>query len=435
MPPWISAAAAPPWAPSRALPLRGVEIAFVLVALLLYSNALVGPLFAPDQVTADDVAWLRLLWLPVYAGTALFCVVRFRALLPPNPAWVLFGVVIGWVALSSNWSIDPETTTRRSIGLVGTTLFGIYFASSFRRGEFVTIIAKCLIALGIGSIFTALFYPKMGIHHDLLAGDWRGLWYHKNAMGAMMAYGVFSCVSAMLITGRWKGWMMGALVCFALVLMSKSKTALMCTLLPFAIYPVIWAIRRGPATATATIFAVGTAALGLFGLLWCAPDAVLQALGKDPTLTGRTDIWAALDRQLALHPLLGFGYGAFWLKDSTPAKFIRAQTHWLVPSAHNGWLDVLVQVGWIGGVLVGLLVAVAVVAAVVRGWRTDDGCWSLFLVSTFLLHSISESVLISENSFDWAMFAVALTTLLDQARAPRSQAARAPVGAWVQPAA
>jgi exopolysaccharide production protein ExoQ len=83
-------------------------------------------------------------------------------------------------------------------------------------------------------------------------------------------------------------------------------------------------------------------------VMWLAPELLFKALGKDPTLTGRTDIWAALLRQSAKHPLTGYGYAVFWTLESHPAQWIRKETGWLVPTAHNGWLDILAQLGWIG---------------------------------------------------------------------------------------
>lgn len=391
---------------------RRAEIAFVVVAILLYSNALIGPLFAPAQAESDDLVWLRYLWLPAYAGTVGFCLLRARALSRAWAGLLLLAAVTAWVAASSNWSIDPETTSRRAMALAATTLFGVYLAASFRGGGFVPVLAGCLVALALGSVAAALADPSLGVHSDINAGDWRGLWYQKNALGGIMAYGVLSCLSAAALTGRRWRWWAGAALCMGLVLMSRSKTGLLCAVAPVGIYLLAKAMRRGPAAAAAAVFLAGAAAEGLAALLWLAPDAALKLLGKDPTLTGRTDIWAAIFRQLAHHPWLGFGYGAFWLNDSIPARYIRAETHWLVPSAHNGWLDVLVQVGWVGGALVALAVGVAGIAAVVRGWRLDDGGWSLCFLVAFGIRSLSESVLISQNSLDWALFAAAATTLL-----------------------
>lgn len=395
---------------------RRLEIGFVLVSLLLYSNALIGPIFAPDQTTTDDLAWLRDLWLPVYGGTLLFCLARGRLFRPLNPAWWVLGAPVLWCALSRGWSIDADVTTRRAFALAATTLFGVYLATSFGRGAFVRIAAGALVALALGSVLVAVLDPKLGVEQGVNGGDWRGLWYQKNALGGMMAFGVFTCLAASNLPvadgrRRWP-WLAGAGLCLSLVLMSRSKTALLCAVVPAALYALAWAIRRSAVLAVAGVFVVGTVGGAIASVLWLAPDLFYASLGKDPTLTGRTDIWAALFRQVALRPRLGYGYGAFWLKDSAPAAFVRAETGWLVPSAHNGWLDVLVQVGWIGVALVGGAVAIAVIAALVRGWSADDGGWSLFFVSAFVIRSLSESVLVSQNSFDWALFAAAATTLL-----------------------
>ena len=68
------------------------------------------------------------------------------------------------------------------------------------------------------------------------------------------------------------------------------------------------------------------------------------AVGRDPTLTGRTFIWQTL---LSMHtnPLLGTGYESFWLGP-------RLQWVWekcgAINEAHNGFLEVYLNLGFIG---------------------------------------------------------------------------------------
>ncbi len=388
------------------------ERAFAYIAIFLFSQALVAPLFVPVQSLSDDPSWLRLIWLPVYAGTIFFIAVRLRAMFEATIPLILFGLLAFWIYLSTIWSINSATTSRRAFAFVATSLFGLYFGARFRDGEGVVIIARLGVFLAIGSIIAALAYPKMGISHDINAGDWRGLWYEKNSLGAVMAVGAFSCMSAAMITGKGWRWAAGAALCILVVLMSKSKTALLVVLLPAAIYIVLWLTRRGPAIAVIAVFCAVTAASVLIGVLSLAPQLAFSALGKDATLTGRTQIWASLFRRIAERPFTGYGYAAFWEKASVPAQIVRRETGWTVPTAHNGWIDILVQVGWIGAVLTALLLATVLVVAMVRGRNTRDGDWALVFTATFLLRSLSESVLIQPNNFDWMLFVFAGTTVM-----------------------
>jgi len=79
--------------------------------------------------------------------------------------------------------------------------------------------------------------------------------------------------------------------------------------------------------------------------------AMAGAVGKDPTLTDRTKIWAFL-LSMPINPLLGTGYESFWMGT-------RLQTFWLksglgkVNEAHNGYLEVYLNLGIIGLLLLG----------------------------------------------------------------------------------
>ena len=389
-----------------------VERAFAYVALFLFSAAFVAPFFIPNQSLTDDASWLRYIWLPVYAGTAVFIAIRLREVFEAAIPLVLFAALAFWIYLSAIWSINPETTSRRAFAFVATSLFGLYFGARFRDGEGVVMIARLSIVLAIGSTIAALAYPKMGISHDINAGTWRGLWYEKNSLGAVMAVGAFSCVSAGIITGKGWRWAVGAALCVALVLASRSKTALLVVLVPAVIFVVLWAARRGPAMAVVAVFLAVTGAGAALSVLTVAPDILFKALGKDPTLTGRTEIWAALFRRIAARPVTGYGYAAFWEKQSLPAQQIRQETGWSVPTAHNGWIDILVQIGWVGAVLTALLLLGVMGCALVRGRNTRDGDWSLMFTLTFLMSSLSESVLIQPNNYDWVLFVFAGTTVM-----------------------
>jgi exopolysaccharide production protein ExoQ len=78
---------------------------------------------------------------------------------------------------------------------------------------------------------------------------------------------------------------------------------------------------------------------------------VLEGSGKDPTLTGRTDLWATGLSFIAERPLQGLGYRAFWVSGFAPAEELWAM--FLVPSGagfnfHNTYISNAVEIGLIG---------------------------------------------------------------------------------------
>jgi exopolysaccharide production protein ExoQ len=87
-------------------------------------------------------------------------------------------------------------------------------------------------------------------------------------------------------------------------------------------------------------------------------DMILVAMGEDPTLTGRTDLWHDL---IAIQdaPLIGSGYQSFWLEDYINTLW---QKYDFRPNnAHNGYLETYLNLGVIG---IGLLVSILVTSVV-----------------------------------------------------------------------
>lgn len=70
------------------------------------------------------------------------------------------------------------------------------------------------------------------------------------------------------------------------------------------------------------------------------------AVGKDPTLTDRTKIWHFVLR-LDNDPILGAGYESFWLGDRLQA-FWQGAGLGRINEAHNGYLEVYLQLGYAG---------------------------------------------------------------------------------------
>jgi len=392
------------------------EVALTVFCLLMFSSALIGPLFAPqtlDVAAAEsDSAILRLMWLPVYAITLLLIGLRVTHLMRILPALFMTGLLVGLCFASSYWSIAPDITTRRTIAVAVTSLFGLYLAGRYRGEQLVQIIALSFAILAFGSYFVCICIPSLGIHNDINAGAWKGLWYEKNQMAAMMVLGfIATCASAYIAPDRRKLWIGLAVAIFVLVVLSRSKTSLLACLASAGAFPVLMALQRGGVRSILFTWLAATAALTGGALFYIAPDMIFKMLGKDPTLTGRTEIWASLMRLSDKHPWLGYGYKAFWTPTSVPASVVRAETHWDVPSAHNGWLDLLIQLGWLGVILFGAILAIGFFCALFRFARVKDGFFSVLILLLFSFLILSESFILSQNSLIWALFVCALARL------------------------
>ena len=74
----------------------------------------------------------------------------------------------------------------------------------------------------------------------------------------------------------------------------------------------------------------------------------LEMLGRNPTLTDRTEVWAdALE--LADSPVLGAGFESFWLGDRLASMW--SKWWWQPLQAHNGYIEIYLNSGAVGVLL------------------------------------------------------------------------------------
>lgn len=374
------------------------------LVICMLTGALIGPVLAPDQ---GETPLLRLFWLPIYALIVGLSVARFKTVIRVWPAWIALGCIIGLAFASKYWSIDPSTTGRRVIAMVFSGSFAMYLGSRFHGPNLPRLLASCALIMGVLSVFMVFAVPSIGVHHDVNAGMWRGIWYEKNQMGIVMVAGGIAATAWLASGNRIRIIpILSLVVCLGLVLATRSKTSLLCIMLGISVIGALWALKRvGPALIVAAVW-IGVIGCAVGWWLWTFESAeILKALGKDPTLTGRTEIWEALFRMIDARPWTGYGYNAFWGPDSAPANWVRYQTGWLVPSAHNGWIDLLVQLGWPGAILVGTVMTSSYVLNLVRlptaGVR--EGFWGIAYLTVYILLTFSESVLLSAQNMPWTM--------------------------------
>jgi O-antigen ligase len=113
-------------------------------------------------------------------------------------------------------------------------------------------------------------------------------------------------------------------------------------------------------------------------------------LGKDPTLTDRTHIWSVL-LNMHTNPLFGTGYESFWMGSRLNLVFQKAGEH--INEAHNGYLEVYLNLGEIG-----LLLLVAfLISAYMKickqdvSSRTNFGSLTLALWAVVVMYNITEA--------------------------------------------
>ena len=389
--------------------------------VVMSTSALFPLLYAPTTLEADEVVWLRYLWLPVYGATVLLCAWHWRKIAAGALAFAPAAALLVFAALSMTWSIAPGVTLRRVEALAFNDLMALYLACRFGWRDLLRIVASAFFILAVGSYVICLAFPALGIHHGVNEGDWRGLWTEKNELGFLMVTGTMASLACAFIDARLRGvWIVSAIACLGLVILSRSGTSFVCLVGGGGAALGLQASRGRPAVAIVIVFVAAVLALALAITAMTDVSVLFNALGKDPTLTGRTGVWTAVLRRIADRPHLGYGYGAFWHDRFGPALLIRREARWDVPAAHNGWLEVMLQLGQVGAALTGAYFALTAGAALRRLFSRGDGFWAVMYVGAFLVLSFSESVILKQNSFEWILLVATGTKLaMELRRAPK----------------
>lgn len=141
-------------------------------------------------------------------------------------------------------------------------------------------------------------------------------------------------------------------------------------------------------------------------------------MGKDSTLTGRTNIWRLVFASVLKRPFLGYGYGAFWGGLQGESVNISLGCGWIVPHAHNGLLNTWLELGGLGLGLVALLIVRALVDAwsCIRAARSRFAEWCLCILVVTMVSNISELTIMVPNHLAWVLCMFACVGLREEAR-------------------
>ncbi|MFS0721540.1 O-antigen ligase family protein [Brevundimonas phoenicis] len=405
----------------RAAPLADIVAVVASVGLILtYVGFWSAPLTGYGARSAD---FLRNFYYPAYLlALILVCLRPERALKGLIRSPLLIALLL-LTAATYFWSIMPELTARRIPALAFTTLAGVALASRWSWRSLTEIIAGTLAALAILSFLVGALLPHMGRMEEIFPGAWRGLWLEKNSMGnVMVKTTVFLLAAGVMAPERRKLWFGLAVVPVLLILLSTSKTALVVLVLSLASMGFVAVVKSGPlravvATWLAVVFVIGA---GL--LIAMETDTFFALLGKDATLTGRTEIWSGIMQQMAEHPWKGFGYGAVWDDPSFtgPKAWIGYQAHFMPADAHSGWLELYIALG-LGGVILFALFLTQIWAQSLWAAYTSPGGWlALPLIASFTVTMLTESIAMNWHELRWVIVvALALKLALgDEPTAP-----------------
>jgi O-antigen ligase len=302
------------------------------------------------------------------AGVATLLLHRSGSLPFPSLATRENLLLLAWLlVVSVALSTDPGTSARRFVLSFATFLLAAMLPW-LTRGlrHFTNLMLATAVLVLVLSYIGVLVVPHLTIHQptDLwepeIAGDWRGVFGHKNLAASMMAVFIYT------------GWFAArrgkpligatvALAAFVFLVFSGGKSA---SGMVAIVAVIAFFVDRARSIWTKAAIAFGPLALIAFltvgSTISEAARALLRALPIDVTFTGRTEIWAFALDALSAHPWKGHGFEAFWYSEAV--RFgAEDSTRWMVEVAtsHNSYVDLALTIGIPGLALVALAFLVA----------------------------------------------------------------------------
>lgn len=324
-----------------------------------------------------------------------------------------------FAGLSCLWSDYILTAFKRYIKDIGCVIMVmIIFSESDVRKALKAVMYRYLYIATILSVLFIYYFPEYGRYYNPATGEtgYGGVTTEKNTLGQFMV-------------------MCGVIMVWDLIEIFKNKYYknnyfdIFIQLSLFTI--VIWLLYTAHSSTAMTCMVIGTiiliglqikfinnqiknlglwslALLFVIAIFYSAPELLnsfTSIFGKDISLTGRTDLWAALLKQ-PINPLIGSGFESFW---QTPMAADLGKKYIFMPvQAHNGFLETYLQTGLIGLLLLVIMIFAALLK-LKKGLILSDPLANLFF-TYFIVVLINNWTEASFNkmNLNWVIFLFAL---------------------------
>ena len=334
-------------------------------------------------------------------------------------SWVI--LLICYMLISISWSEVQFVSFKRWIReLIALIMAFLLLTETDPRAALQAVFRRTIYILIPLSYILINYFPTLGRMYGRWSGVqmWVGAALQKNGLGRFCAFTALFLVWTLI--RRWKGKDIAvasyqvhieiAILLLALWLLAgpqhtfsysaASTGALAISLL--CLFGFLWLKKQGKIldasvciTACAILIIYGTITPFAGGLTLIDISSVF---GREETLTGRSEIWETLTPFAINQPILGYGIGGFWTSEMVEIA--------LVNTSHNGYLEIVLSLGFIGLMMISMFVISSMKKAqreVIQDfyWGT---LWICFLLIA-LTHNIAESSL---NSFSNHLTAVLL---------------------------
>jgi exopolysaccharide production protein ExoQ len=342
--------------------------------------------------------------LPGFAYSIILLLVlsRFRNIITCALHFKMLTFIAVLAMCSAMWSQDPPRSALYSLFYSLGTLFAYYLAVFFETEELMRLLMYTGLTLCVLGLAVIVFFPRFGISagdDQARAGAWIGIFMDRVSAAKCLVFlltpGIIRI--AQKFTARRLAYVSLMLL---MIVRAKAVTAIIALLVYCGFVYLLRICRKvGPRASIGLLLTL--ASIGVVCAIAGpqALQAVLGAFGRDTTLSGRTDVWAAVMRSIEKRPLLGYGYYAFWQGLKGESANVIQSINWSFGYAHDEVLEIWLQLGLVGVVCV----AITFLQAIKNAWfcfRHDQSGhydWYISLVVLTLIYNFDEETILFPN--------------------------------------
>jgi exopolysaccharide production protein ExoQ len=401
--------------------IQQAEKIFTVVSLLHYSGGILSLILSggmsegDNAIASPDYPLIQGICFTNYLISLLLLAFRWKKVTHIIMRDRHIIVMLGLCCISYFWSATPSNTLIRTAATIGTSLFGIYIATRYSIKEQLQLLAWTFgIAICLSIIFVILI-PNYGIMSGTHVGKWRGIYTHKNILGKIMS--MSGIVFLLLALNEKKDRLIlwgGFFLSIGLLIASNSSSAMINFVITMGVFCILWILLLNYDLLFPAIFFL--AMIGQVSFLWLVNNTpvILNLVGKDASLTGRGPLWVAVNDAIWQRPWLGYGFSGFWKNWDTPGASVWRIAGWEAPTAHNGLLDLSLELGYFGLTifLIGFAINVVKSLTWIRIYRTVEGFWPMMYLVYFWLINQTESSLIRQNEIFWLLYVTVSISML-----------------------
>jgi len=398
---------------------KGVLLAYPGLFLLMAGDAV--------RYSIGWIGWGVAVGVGILATVAFLLAFDARATFKRTPEPL--ALLIALMGLSLIWSQYQAQTALTFALQIGATLFAFFLVNQFGWRQLLNILSNTVRFILVTSLLFELFAALTGpveplfpnyegeppsssylwSQGNLFEGERiQGIVGNANLIAFVAVLGLMLFLIEFIVTAKSKFLpAISLLLALVMALLAQSAGMFVATLLVSFAAAIAIVAEGKQAAIRQKVYAMSLVLLGLFAIAAALfHREIFDLLGKSPDASGRFYIWEKVFTLIMEKPIEGWGWIGYWIPGVEPWEGLVEINSVPMYQAHNALLDIWVQLGVVGLIVITWLL----IQSFIRLWHiavrhtSPLYLYPLFIFLVIVAQSLTESRLLIEIS--WVLLVV-----------------------------